>query len=407
MSLIHTNRPRFSIEESQEMARELYGLEATAVSLPSYDDQNFRLTTLSGSEFVLKIASVDTAFDVLDLQNQAMIHLSTDRMSADGAKFCPRLCPTLDGEMMVEIADENGISFWVRLITFLPGKMLVDTQPHTPELLHEVGRFLGRLDRQFADFFHPAAHYLRDWNIKHAATTIRRYLHEVDDPERRALVERFLTRFETAVLPCLPHLRAQIIHNDGNDYNLIVSPDQSISIVDFGDVIHTVIVAEPAIAAAYIMLDKDDPVAAAAQLIDGYHAAHPLTELEIELLTYLAPIRICVSVVMSNHGQKLEPDNAYLAVTEKPGWEALTKLDAIPVSQIHDAFRCACGLPPSLNKAELLAARQKHLGPSLSVSYREPLKIVRGAGQFLYDEAERPYLDCVNNVCHVGHSHPR
>ncbi|MCP4425490.1 MAG: aminotransferase class III-fold pyridoxal phosphate-dependent enzyme, partial [Chloroflexi bacterium] len=79
----------------------------------------------------------------------------------------------------------------------------------------------------------------------------------------------------------------------------------------------------------------------------------------------------------------------------------------MPVSQIHDAFRCACGLPPSLNKAELLAARQKNLGPSLSVSYREPLKIVRGAGQFLYDEAERPYLDCVNNVCHVGHSHPR
>jgi len=56
---------------------------------------------------------------------------------------------------------------------------------------------------------------------------------------------------------------------------------------------------------------------------------------------------------------------------------------------------------------DLLALRRRHLGPSLSLSYREPLKIVRGRGQYLYDEAGRAYLDGVNNVCHVGHSHPR
>ena len=55
---------------------------------------------------------------------------------------------------------------------------------------------------------------------------------------------------------------------------------------------------------------------------------------------------------------------------------------------------------------ELLAARRKHIGPSLSVAYDEPLKIVRGVMQYLYDEDERQYLDAVNNVCHVGHCHP-
>lgn len=55
---------------------------------------------------------------------------------------------------------------------------------------------------------------------------------------------------------------------------------------------------------------------------------------------------------------------------------------------------------------ELLEARQRHLGPTLSISYREPLKIVRGVGQYLFDEDGRRYLDCVNNVCHVGHCHP-
>jgi len=56
---------------------------------------------------------------------------------------------------------------------------------------------------------------------------------------------------------------------------------------------------------------------------------------------------------------------------------------------------------------EILELRRRHLGGSLSLSYRNPLKIVRGEGQFLFDENGRPYLDCVNNVCHVGHCHPR
>src|SRR5689334_24153666 len=57
--------------------------------------------------------------------------------------------------------------------------------------------------------------------------------------------------------------------------------------------------------------------------------------------------------------------------------------------------------------ADLLAARGRLLGPSLSLSYRTPLHIVRGEGAYLYDADGRAYLDCVNNVAHVGHAHPR
>ncbi len=56
---------------------------------------------------------------------------------------------------------------------------------------------------------------------------------------------------------------------------------------------------------------------------------------------------------------------------------------------------------------EILAVRRERLGPSLSVAYRKPLKIVRGFMQHLYDHTGRMYLDAVNNVPHVGHSHPR
>jgi len=59
------------------------------------------------------------------------------------------------------------------------------------------------------------------------------------------------------------------------------------------------------------------------------------------------------------------------------------------------------------SREQILDARRDHLGPTLSVAYQEPLKIVRGSGQFLFDDEGQAYLDCVNNVPHVGHNHPR
>ncbi len=56
---------------------------------------------------------------------------------------------------------------------------------------------------------------------------------------------------------------------------------------------------------------------------------------------------------------------------------------------------------------EILAIRRRHLGRNMSLAYSEPLKIVRGEAQYLFAEDGRRYLDLVNNVCHVGHCHPR
>ena len=64
-------------------------------------------------------------------------------------------------------------------------------------------------------------------------------------------------------------------------------------------------------------------------------------------------------------------------------------------------------IPKARTKEETLAARRTHLGGNLSISYDEPLKIVRGWKQFLYDDTGRAFLDVYNNVPLVGHSHPR
>ncbi len=59
------------------------------------------------------------------------------------------------------------------------------------------------------------------------------------------------------------------------------------------------------------------------------------------------------------------------------------------------------------NKNKIKRLRKKYISPSFSLSYNEPLNIVRGKGQYLYDNKGKKYLDGINNIQHVGHSHPK
>ena len=59
------------------------------------------------------------------------------------------------------------------------------------------------------------------------------------------------------------------------------------------------------------------------------------------------------------------------------------------------------------DKNRLLKLRKKYLSQSFSLSYDEPLHLVSGRGQYLYDSKGNEYLDAVNNIQHVGHSHPK
>ena len=56
---------------------------------------------------------------------------------------------------------------------------------------------------------------------------------------------------------------------------------------------------------------------------------------------------------------------------------------------------------------DLIDRRARLLGPNVPIFYREPRHIVRGEGVWLWDAEGRRYLDCYNNVPHVGHCHPR
>ena len=57
--------------------------------------------------------------------------------------------------------------------------------------------------------------------------------------------------------------------------------------------------------------------------------------------------------------------------------------------------------------AELIADRARLMGPNVSTFYDEPVHVVKGDGVWMWDADGRKFLDCYNNVPHVGHCNPR
>jgi len=245
--------------EAVRRARDLYGLEARARVLPGEYDDNFHLTTADGRAFVLKVMHPARERGLVDLQCEALRHLAR----AAPHLALPRVQPARDGELAVVVPGYDGAPRIVWLLSWVAGTTLAEARPHTEELLTSLGRLLGSMDSALLDFSHPAAERELKWDLGRAGW-IRGSLRHIEDPTRRALVEKFLALYESDVVPALPRLRRGVIHSDANDYNVLVGdpraePREVVSVIDFGDMHRGLIVAEPAIAAAYALLGKNEP----------------------------------------------------------------------------------------------------------------------------------------------------
>ncbi|MGH9852466.1 MAG: phosphotransferase, partial [Blastocatellia bacterium] len=158
MSLLK-HAPRFNARDAVRIAQEIYGVRAMAAALPSERDQNFLLQTESGDHFVLKIANATEDRELLEAQQQAMARVAQD------APICQRVVESLGGASIAEIESPAGVRHFVWLVTYQPGVPLGGVKRHSPELLFDLGRRVGQLDRALADFDHPAVHRDFHWDL--------------------------------------------------------------------------------------------------------------------------------------------------------------------------------------------------------------------------------------------------
>ena len=322
-----------------------WGIAADLTPLPGEFDLNFLALTREGQRFVLKImrTGCDTGF--VDLLTAAHEHVR----SRDATVPVARVTPTRDGKLWHACKDAGGESRLAWVLAGLDGKAYANVLPHSLALIAELGSQLARLDRTLADFAHPGLARDLKWDLRNAGWIGGR-CHEINDPVRRAIVEKILDRY-LALRPALMRQPVAPIHNDLNDYNVLADAGEDgrlriSGLIDFGDILVGPIVAELAIAGAYVVLDHPSPERALAALVAGYHAVSALDEAQVDLIWPLLLLRLAVSVTNSAMMQQARPDDAYVVVSEAPAWRFLEQAHALPETLIAARLRVACGLPP-------------------------------------------------------------
>jgi len=404
--------PTFSDIEIIQLLVQQYQLLGQLKKLPGYCDQNLLLTTDNNEKYIVKIANSAEPKLELAMQNAAMAHLTEKQCAV------PHALKNQQGESITVITNAQQECFCLRVLTYISGQFYADANSlsHNKDLWSDLGKFIANIDIALTDFTHSGAFRYLDWDLAQGYRVCMSKKSLLNE-KQASIVEKFLTLYQTKTVPILPQLPQGVIHNDANDYNILIDnidcPKKITGIIDFGDMVHSHIINELAIACAYALMGEknaqEDILSAFKNIIAGYHSVRPLLDVELEVLYSLVALRLCTTVCNSALAIKEQPDNKYLLISVKPAWQLLEQLSVLNPYAVLCQLRQACQLPlDSGRKSEdIISYRKKHLGKTLSLSYQEPLKMVRGQGAYLFNEQGVPYLDMVNNVCHVGHCHPK
>ena len=179
-------------------------------------------------------------------------------------------------------------------------------------------------------------------------------------------------RIEFATARASTRLRRAAVHNDPNDYNVLVrsaSGSSRSGILDFGDIVHSYAIADLAIAVAYAVLGKPDPLAAAVSRRARLPAAAAARRRRGRALFGLVLLRLCTSVCIAARQQKQRPGRRVPG--DQPGAD---RADAAGAGRARSGGRRS-GVPRT-RAGERRRRRWRRaprvIGRNLSVAYRRP-----------------------------------
>ncbi len=297
-----------------------FGLAGNLHRLPGYADDNFHLQDTE-NEFVIKFAGADTELGELEMQNAALDHLQ---------QYCPELeLPRVQrnhhSQSVVKVAI-NDQSRWLRVLSYVKGSIYAELEHPAEELQYAAGELLGKIDQCLSGFQHSETSRLMDWDLMYLER-LAPHVECIADIDARAQVKLALTGFIERVTPVLSELPKQVIHNDANDYNLVINQKLNrqypLSLIDFGDLMYSIRSAELAILLSYMMFGQSDPLAVARKVTRGYLAHMPLLSVELDLLFQLINGRLCNSLIMSSRSARQRPDDKYIMISAKPAMALL------------------------------------------------------------------------------------
>ena len=328
-----------------------WGIKTRLTALDGEFDLNFKAETVDGCRFLLKVMRAGCDVGLVEMQCQALQHIHASPQLFN----VPSIVQSKAKRNFEALTDEAGDTRLVWVLSFLEGVDYASFTPKSAHLISHLGTSVAHLHLALDGFQHKSLQRDFKWNLTQASW-INDRLTFITDPLRRALLTSVMTDYRER-LDIIRSLPSLAVHNDINDYNLLVSAtlneEPKISgIVDFGDMCSSPRICDLAIAGAYIVLDHPQPEHALSSLVAAYHAVLPLTADEIDLIYSLLRSRLAVSVVNSTIEALDKPDDPYVIISQGPAWRFLEKTSIVH-SLVSAKLRVACGLPVTESAARV------------------------------------------------------
>lgn len=340
--LLSSTPPNLTSLEAISFLTAHYSIKAQVREVACERDQNFHVFANNGREYVLKISNPEEPALTTDFQTEGMLWIDRE----DPSLPIPKLVPTSSGAVQTMLELSDGRECRVRLLTWLQGVPLHKVQV-TPVIERALGATLARLGMALEKFDHPGAREELLWDIRHTAR-LRPLLSALPDDEIGVAVRRELDRYETSTLPQLSSLRRQVVHNDLNHHNVMVSPvkhSRITGLIDFGDMVETSLVVDVAVAASYLADNPEDPLASVSRLVSAYHWVKPLQTEEVIVLRDLIIARLIASISITGWRAINYPANAdYILRNNGSARHGLLGFGSLDPDQVTETLLRACEL---------------------------------------------------------------
>lgn len=327
-----------------------YGISVVATSLLGGEvDRNIRVQAADGSRYLLKVTASNPA-EPIDWQEAILEHVARTAPELP----VPRLVAARNGtrHIQVTVGDRDVI---VRLLTWCEGTMLADIDEPGEALLTQLGEAAGQLTKGLADFpadVMPDAHH---WDARSSRDSVDACLPFVTNADDRARVLSIMEMFDE-VRPRLEGLPMGVVHQDLNDFNVLAQRDdegdwQISGILDFGDALYTIRVADVAVAAAYAMLRQPDPIGALCAVVRGFDTVVPLSAAERSVVFPLAAARLCVNATTWTR-RTFEADQPYGRDRMRFTWPTIRRITDRDPSEVLGRIDSACAATADLGAQE-------------------------------------------------------
>ena len=336
-------------EEAEKILLNLYGIEGKAIRLPGEYDMNFKISTEHGAQYILKFSRPDADIEALHFQQELLDHIKQCTKDIQA----PETFSDLSGNSIAFYVDPSQNKRAVRLLSWIPGRIYNEVHPKRSNLRESLGWCCGKLTEALEDFNHHCAHRTFEWDLANSLWTAEHL--NVFEPQERIIIQYFQKRFN-AFQKEYKTLPKSIIHNDANDFNVLVTEklnDPEVkAVIDYGDAIYSQTINDLAVCCAYGIMNLNDPLSGAIDIVKGYHKGRPLQEKELSFLYDCIGMRLVITLTKSGLNRIKEPENEYLQISAKPAWDLLRLWKELSSEFVHCRFRQACGFiaHPNENK---------------------------------------------------------